>query len=127
MQLHNWQYRAVLRYPGGKSKRHVAEQIVRHAPHDIQAYREPFAGGAGVFFALPKFSKRWLNDRNSDLMAVYRALRDEPIDFVESCRRIDPPQRVPRGQGKYRDLEWHCLGYDGCTSDSRWFDGGRHV
>ncbi len=79
-----------LRYPGGKSRRSIQQLILGHAPQDYREYREPFCGGAGLFFAVPASKQRWLNDMNTHLIAVYLALRDRPQEFIELCRSIAP-------------------------------------
>ena len=85
----------VLRYPGGKF--HVRHRILRHAPPDCQEFREPFVGGGHLLFAIPphgSFRRRWINDVDPDLIAVYQALRDRPADFIAACRAITPSKDV---------------------------------
>lgn len=82
------------RYPGGKGKKNIRELILSYIPKDTIEFREPFCGGAGVFFGLdPSLVKnRWINDINPHLMSVYLALRDRPEEFIKLCRAIDPPK-----------------------------------
>lgn len=47
-------------------------------------------GGGGLFFTIDAAKKRWINDIDSGLMAVYMALRDRPDDFIRKCRQISP-------------------------------------
>lgn len=63
------------RYPGGKF---YAMNILRPFWESVEhrEYREPFAGGATVFFHKPKAEKNWLNDLDSELMICYRMMRD---------------------------------------------------
>jgi DNA adenine methylase len=84
----------VLRYPGGKF--HLRQRILRHAPADCQEFREPFVGGGHIFFAVQpgRFPRRWINDVDPDLIAVYRALRDRPADFIAACRAIKPARDI---------------------------------
>jgi DNA adenine methylase len=97
-----------LRYPGGKSKLAVRQQILAYLPAATQEYREPFVGGGGIFFGLPatqKLKKRWINDVNPDLISVYRAFQDDPAGFIERCRAIEPmqtgePEVATKGTGK---------------------------
>ena len=59
--------------------------IIEHIP-DHTCYVEPFAGGASIFFAKGKASINILNDRDEELMNVYRVIRDEAellIKFLE--------------------------------------------
>lgn len=66
------------RYPGGKF---YAISILRpfweNVPH--KEYREPFAGGASVFFNKEKAQLNWLNDLDSELMRCYEILRDPKL------------------------------------------------
>lgn len=72
-----------LRYPGGKSR--VAKLLLAHAP-EHSSYREPFAGGAALFFRKPKVAENWLNDLHPGLYAFYRTLRDNFAAFARLCR-----------------------------------------
>lgn len=66
----------LFRYPGGK---HYAIDLLRPfwemIPHD--EYREPFAGGASVFFNKQKAKKNWLNDIDSELITTFMAVADD--------------------------------------------------
>jgi DNA adenine methylase len=60
--------------------------ILARLPERIDTYFEPFVGGGAVFFALAtaeRFRRAVLNDKNRDLLDVYRALQRE----VESVIR----------------------------------------
>jgi len=65
----------LFRYPGGK---HYAMDILRPfwscVEHD--EYREPFAGGATVFFNKEQVKKTWLNDLDSELITTYEVVAD---------------------------------------------------
>ncbi|MBO4898087.1 MAG: DNA adenine methylase [Clostridia bacterium] len=63
------------RYPGGKF---YALNILKPFWYGIEhdEYREPFAGGATVFFNKPKSQNTWLNDLDDELMCCYRVLQD---------------------------------------------------
>lgn len=63
------------RYPGGKF---YAMDILRPfwEAIDHKEYREPFAGGATVFFNKPKAQINWLNDLDEELIECYRAMQD---------------------------------------------------
>lgn len=73
-----------LRYQGGKYK--CGRQLVSLAPLDVDEYREPFAGGIGVFWHLPKSIPRWVNDINADVIRFYKSLRDDPT-FINRILR----------------------------------------
>lgn len=65
-----------LRYPGGKF---YAMDILRPfwecMPH--KEYREPFAGGATVFFNKEKAELNWLNDIDHELITCYEVMQNE--------------------------------------------------
>lgn len=63
------------RYPGGK---YYAMGILEPFWDSVEhiEYREPFAGGATVFFTKPKAQINWLNDLDSELMTCYRTMQN---------------------------------------------------
>jgi DNA adenine methylase len=81
------------RYPGGKSKKSVKQRILERFPFSYDFYREPFCGGAGIFFSIPTTKSRWINDLDKDLISVYLALKNNPDDFIKKCREIKPQQK----------------------------------
>ena len=83
----------IFRYPGGKSRRSVTEWILSHAPPYIGEYREPMVGGGGVFFKMDPEIPAWIADVNPGLIAVYRALKKRPQEFIAACRAI-PTDRL---------------------------------
>ena len=93
----------MFRYPGGKSR--VQNVILKYAPDTYSEYREPFVGGGGVFFAVAVKKTRWINDCHPGLIAVYKALRDGPDEFIRKCKKIQPmlsgePEVPTRKNGK---------------------------
>ncbi|MCC7365808.1 MAG: Dam family site-specific DNA-(adenine-N6)-methyltransferase [Dehalococcoidia bacterium] len=77
-----------LKWAGGKAK--LVPEILARAPAAFGRYHEPFLGGGAVFFALerlhPGLAAR-LSDGNADLVATYRAVRDE-VDGVVAALRV---------------------------------------
>jgi DNA adenine methylase len=70
----------IVKWAGGKTK--LLDELRRRAPSQIKTYVEPFAGGAALFFALADdpsrtFERAILADRNEDLIACYRAVKDD--------------------------------------------------
>jgi DNA adenine methylase len=65
------------RYPGGK---HYAMDILQPFFMSVEhkEYREPFAGGATVFFNKEKCSYNWLNDKDEELITTFKAMQREP-------------------------------------------------
>lgn len=66
------------RYPGGKF---YALNILRPfwVAEDHDEFREPFAGGASVFFNKTKASFNWLNDVDVELITTYKVLQDRKL------------------------------------------------
>lgn len=63
------------RYPGGKFyAMEILEPFWNAVEHD--EYREPFAGGATVFFHKPKARINWLNDLDEELITCYKVMQD---------------------------------------------------
>jgi DNA adenine methylase len=73
-----------LKWVGGK--RQIMPEIVKHLPKNIKTYIEPFIGGGAVlFFLQPK--KAIINDFNSELVNVYRIVRDNLEDLIIDLRK----------------------------------------
>jgi Site-specific DNA methylase len=66
------------RYPGGKF---YAMNILQPFWEEVEhkEYREPFAGGATVFFNKPKVKNCWLNDLDSELIECYRTMQNPEL------------------------------------------------
>lgn len=79
----------IFRYPGGKSKKSVKEKILSYFPKSYEEYREPMVGGGGIFFAIPLNKNRWINDIDCNLISVYQALKERPLEFIKKCREIN--------------------------------------
>lgn len=64
------------RYPGGK---HYAMDILRPFFETIEhtEFREPFAGGATVFFNKNKSHINWLNDLDHELITTYKTIQSK--------------------------------------------------
>lgn len=77
-----------LRWAGGK--RWLVPQILKLI-HDepIARYHEPFLGGGSVFFALSISDKVFLSDLNTDLIEVYREVRDNPQEVAGRLFRYE--------------------------------------
>jgi DNA adenine methylase len=68
-----------LKWVGGK--RQIMPEIEQHLPKEIKVYIEPFIGGGAVLFHLqPK--NAIINDFNSELINVYRAIEDDLEDLI---------------------------------------------
>lgn len=74
----------VLKWVGGK--RWFVSRYAGWLRQDSERYLEPFLGSGAVFFHLkPKFSI--LSDLNSDLIAMYQALKSEPREVWRQLKR----------------------------------------
>ncbi len=78
----------IVKWAGGKSS--LLDELRARIPAEVRTYAEPFAGGAALFFDLAgrrdaktppserrHFDRAVLCDQNEDLVATYRAVRDE--------------------------------------------------
>ncbi|NQU41819.1 DNA adenine methylase [bacterium] len=94
--------KALLRYPGGKSRKAAKHLILSAMPATFEEYREPFFGGGGIGLTIPKTKNRWFNDLNEDLIALYERLQQDRDSFLEECRHILPL----KAYGKKGSLEY---------------------
>jgi DNA adenine methylase len=72
--------------PGGKKL--LASRIVAMIPAH-RTYVEPFAGGAAVFWAKPPTGREVLADRDPEIAAAYRFVRDLSAAELSLLRRRD--------------------------------------
>ena len=81
---------SVVKWSG--SKRSQAGSILNYFPDRIETYYEPFLGGASVFHALYRSGiqvKRYvLSDINSDLIGLYKVIRDNPEELYEHYEEL---------------------------------------
>ena len=98
--------RPFVKWAGGKAG--VADALAALAPPRIEAYYEPFAGGAALFFRLAADPERRprhavLNDLNAELTTAYAVVRDRPealarllADLEAGYLARDPAGRAER-------------------------------
>ena len=77
------QLRPPIRIYSGKTR--SARFIVAALPDDLECYVEPFAGALAVLLARPRARREVANDLNGDIVAFWRAVRDQP---AELARRV---------------------------------------
>lgn len=79
----------IVKWAGGKSR--LLGELLCRVPDRMRVYAEPFSGGAALFFALPeaekKFKKAILSDQNADLIACYRAVRDDVDTILRELKK----------------------------------------
>jgi len=82
---------APLKWAGGKSQ--VLAKLEKYSPHRGKAKRliEPFVG-SGVVFANFEFDEYLLGDSNPDLIAVYKALKENPNSFIKDSEAMFRPE-----------------------------------
>lgn len=72
-----------LKWVGGK--RQLLSSINQHIPNKISTYYEPFIGGGAIFFHnQPK--KAVINDLNSELINVYKVIKDSPNELIKDLK-----------------------------------------
>jgi len=86
-----------LKWAGGK--RWLARRDDWIIPKNYRTYIEPFLGGGSVFFSVAP-GGGILNDRNKDLMNMYRVLRDHP----EALRQQMMDHQLFHSDGHYYDV-----------------------
>lgn len=79
----------IVKWAGGKSR--LLPELRARLPKAIGTYTEPFSGGAALFFDLAgrreiAFERAVLTDRNEDLIACYRAVRDDVDGVIAALR-----------------------------------------
>lgn len=89
-KYNNRSIKSPFRYAGGKY--YARKQIVEHLIKS-EVYCEPFAGGASIFFCKDKSNVNILNDLDSDMMLVYKIIRDRPDDMIQLLKTFDYPSK----------------------------------
>ncbi len=84
--------RPFLKWAGGKTQ--ILGELVARAPERIDTYYEPFVGGGALFFRLAADPERRprhavLNDLNHELIAAFRAVRDDVEALIEQLDELE--------------------------------------
>ena len=82
--------RPFIKWAGGKEKE--IAYFRDYIPADINNYIEPFLGGGAVYFSLREQNiggRRYINDFSSDLIGIYRRVRDHDRLYFEIVRNIN--------------------------------------
>jgi DNA adenine methylase len=78
--------RPIVKWAGSKSN--CLSRLVSCFPGTFGRYIEPFVGSGAVFLALSPEVPVLLNDANQELMAMYRAIRDRPLDLMLALDKL---------------------------------------
>jgi len=78
-------------YFGGKSR--LAPKIISLIPKHT-CYVEPFAGGAWVLFKKEPSRAEILNDRDDNIVALYRVIQHHPEEFLRQYRTLFVSRRI---------------------------------
>jgi DNA adenine methylase len=78
--------RPFVRWAGGKTR--LLKHLRPHLPHSFERYYEPFLGGGAVFFEAGDRAKdkAILADLNEELINLWLAVRDQPLELLEALR-----------------------------------------
>lgn len=98
----------ILKYPGAKWR--LADWIIQHLPPH-KMYIEPFLGSGAVFFNKKPSEFELLNDRDGDVVNLFRVMRDSGHELAE---RIE---LTPWARSEYELLERDFNNPDGERSD----------
>lgn len=73
---------------GGKW--YLRKHVIEHFPKDYQnlRYCEPCCGGATVFLNKEPSKEEIISDVDKGVISIFKALRDEPKEFIDRLKRI---------------------------------------
>ncbi len=74
-----------VKWAGGK--RQILKELKSYMPIEYKCYYEPFVGGGALLFDLAP-TKAVINDFNSELMNVYKVLKDE-TKYSKMCKLLN--------------------------------------
>src|SRR5690606_17626126 len=75
--------RPFLKWPGGKMR--LIHKLMEHLPHRAILV-EPFVG-AGALFANTDHKPVYINDINTDLINIYKQLKNEKTRFIKAAAK----------------------------------------
>ena len=114
----NKQLKPILKWAGGK--RQLLSIINPLIPGFSGRYYEPFVGGGAVVFSLQP-SKAMLNDFNSEIIRLYKVVKDKPEELVDLLREPELNSRKRGGEYYYlvRNLDREEKSYGLLTDEER--------
>ncbi|NOQ93583.1 MAG: Dam family site-specific DNA-(adenine-N6)-methyltransferase, partial [Methylophaga sp.] len=72
-----------VKWVGGK--RQLMKEIEKYIPSHFSRYYEPFVGGGAVLFHLQP-QNAVINDRNAELINLYRVIKSHPDELIEDLK-----------------------------------------
>ena len=82
--------RPFLKWAGGKTQ--LLPALAGRTPETFNTYFEPFLGGGALFFATSP-APATVGDLNSELVNVYKAVRDAPEALLDELKTLEPRKR----------------------------------
>jgi DNA adenine methylase len=77
-------------------KRYLAKFIIDQFPENYENmfYLEPYVGGGSIFFNKKRSGEECLNDLHPGIVQIFRALRDEPQEFIRRLKKLEYAQET---------------------------------
>jgi DNA adenine methylase len=79
----------LIKWSGSKDSQ--SKKILEYFPKEIDCYYEPFLGGGSVFLSLLesdiKVNKFILSDVNEELIGIYKLIKDNPNNIIETYKK----------------------------------------
>jgi DNA adenine methylase len=84
-------FQPIIKWSG--SKRSQSDEILKYFPKEIDAYYEPFCGGASILFALLKnenikVNRYVISDINEDLINLWNMIKEKPLELCEYYSKL---------------------------------------
>ncbi len=96
-----------LKWAGGK--RQLLPAIKNHIPKRFSTYIEPFVGAGAMLFSLQP-QKAVINDFNTQLINVYRVIRDDPEALIDDLKKHkNEPEYFYKIRSLDRNSQFHQL------------------
>lgn len=79
---------------GGKY--YLSNWVIEHFPQDYKSltYCELCCGGGSVFLNKERSGQEVINDLDRGIVSIFKALRDEPKEFIDKVKRIKYTERT---------------------------------
>jgi DNA adenine methylase len=86
--------RPIVKISGGKHS--LSSWILQHFPEDHSdlVYCEPFCGAASIYINKEASAEEILSDKDKGIICIFKALRDEPQEFINRIRRTKYTERT---------------------------------